>query len=52
VRSSSAIDLDEAVFTAAPFTRLAELKRLRATGQGDSGLHWTRSIGRIEKAAA
>ena len=46
------IDLDEAAFNAAPYTRLAELKHLRRTDQIDGRLFWTRPRAQPDKAAA
>jgi nucleoside-diphosphate-sugar epimerase len=45
------IGLDASTFGAAPFTRLSELKYLRATDQLDYSLFWT-PIGRIAERAA
>jgi nucleoside-diphosphate-sugar epimerase len=46
------IRLDEAKFTAAPFTRLSELKYLHSTGQIDNRLLWTAKSEEDHEAAA
>jgi len=46
------IRLDQAMFTAAPFTRLAELKDLRSTAQLDEHLLWTPPVESAPTAAA
>lgn len=46
------IGLDEAMFQAAPFTRLSELQHLRRTGQLDGDLFWARDDGERTRAAA
>lgn len=42
-RVFEAINLDEATFTFAPFTRLKELKHLLETGQVDEKLYWAKN---------
>jgi nucleoside-diphosphate-sugar epimerase len=46
------IRLDQAMFMAAPFTRLAELKHLRNTAQLDEHLLWTPAVKSTTTAAA
>jgi nucleoside-diphosphate-sugar epimerase len=46
------IQLDEKMFYAAPFTRLAELRHLRDTEQLDAKLRWTAMKGMIPQSAA
>jgi nucleoside-diphosphate-sugar epimerase len=46
------IRLDQAMFMAAPFTRLAELKHLRNTAQLDEHLLWTPAVESTTTAAA
>jgi hypothetical protein len=46
------IRLDETMFNAAPFTRLAELKYLKSTEQLDDGLFWTTMQHPVAAAAA
>jgi hypothetical protein len=46
------IKLDIAMFEAAPFTRLNELKHLRSTHQLDGSLFWVPIGGPVERAVA
>lgn len=46
------IKLDAETFSAAPFTRLSELKYLRSTGQLDERLFWTSALEPAPKAQA